>query len=219
MKKKTLALLLTTALCLSLTLSGCSSKKEVCSVDGCSQEVYKDGLCADHYVDAALSEAAASSEAASESIDPIVAELQGKYQDYIDTAIYTLRNSLKNPKSLDIYNVYVADDSKDNGFQSVYVYVDAAAENGFGGTVRSAFYYKVISYKGDVEKTFSECQSDAEQSIFKDVAEISNGQRAADEAICLADGYYHRKFIAPKTGKEVDTGYYLHVPEAWYVNS
>lgn len=106
-------------------------QKEVCSVDGCSQEVYKDGLCADHYVDAALSEAAASSEAASESIDPIVAELQGKYQDYIDTAIYTLRNSLKNPKSLDIYNVYVADDSKDNGFQSVYVYVDAAAENGF----------------------------------------------------------------------------------------
>lgn len=77
----------------------------------------------------------------------------------------------------------------------------------------------MISYKGDVEKTFSECKSDAEQSIFKEVAEISNGQRAADEAICLADGYYHRKFIAPKTGKEVDTGYYLHVPEAWYVNS
>lgn len=203
----------------SIILSGCSSKKEVCSVDGCSQEVYKDGLCADHYIDAALSEAAASSEAASESIDPIVAELQGEYQDYIDTAIYTLRNSLKNPKSLDIYNVYVTDDSKDNGFQSIYVYIDAAAENGFSGTVRSAFYYKVISYKGDVEKTFSECKSDAEQSIFKSVAEISNGQRDADEAICLADGYYHRKFIAPKTGKEVDTGYYLHVPEAWYANS
>lgn len=210
MKNRILALLL---VAVAVLICGCSAKKDTCSVDGCSQEVYKDGLCADHYVDAALSEAA------SESIDPIVAELQGKYQDYIDTAIYTLRNSLKNPKSLDIYNVYVADDSKDNGFQSVYVYVDAAAENGFGGTVRSAFYYKVISYKGDVEKTFSECKSDAEQSIFKEVAEISNGQRAADEAICLADGYYHRKFIAPKTGKEVDTGYYLHVPEAWYVNS
>ena len=48
---------------------------------------------------------------------------------------------------------------------------------------------------------------------------LNKVQRAADEAICLADGYYHRKFIAPKTGKEVDTGYYLHVPEAWYVNS
>lgn len=32
-----------------LLLVGCS-KKEVCAVDGCTQEVYKNGYCADHYV-------------------------------------------------------------------------------------------------------------------------------------------------------------------------
>ena len=58
-KNRILALLL---VAVAVLICGCSAKKDTCSVDGCSQEVYKNGLCADHYVDVALSEAAASSE-------------------------------------------------------------------------------------------------------------------------------------------------------------
>ncbi len=51
-----------------LFLSACS-KKELCSVDGCEQEVYQDGLCADHYVAEAL-ETASSDSADSEGEAP-----------------------------------------------------------------------------------------------------------------------------------------------------
>ena len=108
MKNRILALLL---VAVAVLICGCSAKKDTCSVDGCSQEVYKNGLCADHYVDVALSEAAASSEDSSESIDPAIAAVQEKYQEYVDEAVQTLRNSLKNPKSLDIYQIYLSDES------------------------------------------------------------------------------------------------------------
>lgn len=97
MKTKILMLLITAA----IVLCSCSPKKEICSVDSCSQEVYKDGLCADHYVSATLSESN-SDESSAEDIDPVVAALQEQYQEYVDEAISLCRDSLKNPKSLDI---------------------------------------------------------------------------------------------------------------------
>ena len=216
MKKKTLALLLTTALCLSLTLSSCSSKKEVCSVDGCSQEVYKDGLCADHYVDAALSEAATSSEADNENIDPAIAAVQDTYQKYIDAAISKLRNSLKNPKSLDIYNIYISDESVSEYYtKNIEIFIDAAAENSFGGTIRSEFYYQ----DSDFGVKFYECTSDTEKELFQNVIELSTGERAPYQVTEVADGYYHRVTHNKETGEEKEFAYYLHVPEAWYTNS
>ena len=80
MKNRILALLL---VAVAVLICGCSAKKDTCSVDGCSQEVYKNGLCADHYVDVALSEAAASSEDSSKSIDPAIAAVQEKYQEIL----------------------------------------------------------------------------------------------------------------------------------------
>ena len=97
MKTKILMLLITAA----IVLCSCSPKKEICSVDSCSQEVYKDGLCADHYVSATLSESN-SDESSAEDIDPVVAALQEQYQEYVDEAISLCRDSLKNPKSLDM---------------------------------------------------------------------------------------------------------------------
>lgn len=213
MKKKTLALLLTTALCLSLTLSSCSSKKEVCSVDGCSQEVYKDGLCADHYVDAALSEAAASSEV----VDPVLAEAQEKYQGYIDTAIQTLQDSLKNPKSLDIYNIYLKDglDSEINPLISICI--DAAAENSYGGTIRSSFTFQEMTKTNHI--SLYECKQDWQTEFFDYVKSVCTGQHTSELEEQLAEKYYHYVFVSKNTGKTVDDGYYLLVPEAWYTNS
>ena len=85
MKTKILMLLITAA----IVLCSCSPKKEICSVDSCSQEVYKDGLCADHYVSATLSESN-SDESSAEDIDPVVAALQEQYQEYVDEAIQSL---------------------------------------------------------------------------------------------------------------------------------
>lgn len=129
MKKRILILLITAATILTCS---CSPKKETCSDDGCSQEVYKDGLCADHYVSSALSEATNPTEQDNSSIDPAIAELQSQYQEYIDDAISTLRNSLKNPKSLDIYNIYLSDESVGPYYnRNIEICIDATAENGF----------------------------------------------------------------------------------------
>lgn len=48
--KKTLCLLLSVAMILSLAACGGKSSTEECSITGCSNQVYKDGLCPDHYV-------------------------------------------------------------------------------------------------------------------------------------------------------------------------
>lgn len=144
MKKKTLAFLLTTALCLSLTLSSCSSKKEVCSVDGCSQEVYKDGLCADHYV-------------------------------------------------------------------------DAAAENSYGGTIRSSFTFQEMTKTNHI--SLYECKQDWQTEFFDYVKSVCTGQHTSELEEQLAENYYHYVFVSKNTGKTVDDGYYLLVPEAWYTNS
>lgn len=141
MKTKILMLLITAA----IVLCGCSPKKEICSVDSCSQEVYKDGLCADHYVSATLSEST-SDESSAEDIDPVVAALQEQYQEYVDEAISLCRDSLKNPKSLDIYNIYLADESINPYLPQIEVCIDASAENSYGGTVRSEFYYCTSKY-------------------------------------------------------------------------
>lgn len=210
MKTKILMLLITAA----IVLCGCSPKKEICSVDSCSQEVYKDGLCADHYVSATLSEST-SDESSAEDIDPVVAALQEQYQEYVDEAISLCRDSLKNPKSLDIYNIYLADESINPYLPQIEVCIDASAENSYGGTVRSEFYYCTSKYG----KKFYECKSDAEKSIFKGIMELSTGRRLQNQLSELADGYYLRVVDSKEAGGNVNWGYYLHVPEVWYTNS
>lgn len=65
-----------------MLLVGCG-KKEVCTVDGCTQEVYKNGLCADHYVEEAMATPAPTA-----TPEPTIVDgLKDGYQDYIDTAI------------------------------------------------------------------------------------------------------------------------------------
>lgn len=210
MKTKILMLLITAA----IVLCSCSPKKEICSVDSCSQEVYKDGLCADHYVSATLSESN-SDESSAEDIDPVVAALQEQYQEYVDEAISLCRDSLKNPKSLDIYNIYLADESINPYLPQMEVCIDASAENSYGGTVRSEFYYCTSKYG----KKFYECKSNAEKSLFKGIMELSTGQRLQNQLSELADGYYLRVFDSKEAGGNVNWGYYLCVPEVWYTNS
>lgn len=43
-------------ICICAVMVGCgnTSKKEICSLSDCDNQVYKDGLCTDHYVDAKL---------------------------------------------------------------------------------------------------------------------------------------------------------------------
>lgn len=213
MKNRILALLL---VAVAVLICGCSAKKDTCSVDGCSQEVYKNGLCADHYVDVALSEAAASSEDSSESIDPAIAAVQEKYQEYVDEAVQTLRNSLKNPKSLDIYQIYLSDESVGQYYnKNIEICIDATAENSYGGTVRSEFYYQ----NNDFGKKFYECTSDAEKSIFNSLMEFCTGQRTSDKVIEEVPGYYHRFVTSKDTGESVPFADYLLIPESWYENS
>lgn len=212
MKKETLALLL---VAVAILLCGCSAKKDTCSVEGCSQEVYKDGLCADHYVDAALSEASASSE--EETIDPALVAAQEKYQPYIDSAIQTLRDSLKNPKSLDIYNIYLKDNMDSDLSPTISICIDAAAENSYGGTIRSSFSY--THFLSSNRTDLSECKKDWEIEFFNYVKDVSTGQRTSELEEKVADNYYHYIFVAAKTGKTVDDGYFLCVPESWYENS
>lgn len=213
MKKKILVLLITAV---AILVCGCSPKKEICSVDGCSQEVYKDSLCADHYVNAALSETTDSSEQNDDAINSAISELQSKYQGYIDDAISTLRNSLKNPKSLDIYNVYLSDESVGEYYnKNIEICIDAAAENGFGGTVRSSFYYQ----DNDFGIEFCECTSDTFKSIFNSIMEFCTGQRVSDKVIEETKGYYHRFVKSKDTNEMVAFADYLLVPESWYENS
>ena len=213
MKKRILILLITAATILTCS---CSPKKETCSDDGCSQEVYKDGLCADHYVSSALSEATNPTEQDNSSIDPVIAELQSQYQEYIDDAISTLRNSLKNPKSLDIYNIYLSDESVGPYYnRNIEICIDATAENGFGGTVRSGFYYQ----DNDFGKKFCECDSDTFKSIFNSIMEFCTGQRISDKVIEETDGYYHRFSKSKDTNEMIAFADYLLLPESWYANS
>lgn len=89
MRKVLLALLAM----MMVLLVGCG-KKEICTVDGCTQEVYKDGLCADHYVEEAMATPAPTT-----TPEPTIVDgLKDGYQEYIDAAIECVRSSLKNPK-------------------------------------------------------------------------------------------------------------------------
>lgn len=191
-KNRILALLL---VAVAVLICGCSAKKDTCSVDGCSH---------------------ASSEDSSESIDPAIAAVQEKYQEYVDEAVQTLRNSLKNPKSLDIYQIYLSDESVGQYYnKNIEICIDAAAENSYGGTVRSEFYYQ----NNDFGKKFYECTSDAEKSIFNSLMEFCTGQRTSDKVIEEVPGYYHRFVTSKDTGESVPFADYLLIPESWYENS
>ncbi len=72
MVKKVSCFVLIVVLTMSVLVLSACSKKEVCSVDGCDNEVYQDGLCADHYVANALSANPVDSEDSdSEAIETI----------------------------------------------------------------------------------------------------------------------------------------------------
>ena len=140
----------------------------------------------------------------------------GQYQEYVDEAVQTLRNSLKNPKSLDIYQIYLSDESVGQYYnKNIEICIDAAAENSYGGTVRSEFYYQ----NNDFGKKFYECTSDAEKSIFNSLMEFCTGQRTSDKVIEEVPGYYHRFVTSKDTGESVPFADYLLIPESWYENS
>lgn len=57
------------------------------------------------------------------------------------------QSRLKNPSSLQIYSIVVCHDAD----ESVLVYIDCSAMNGFGGSTRSIAVYKHGNYLGDLE--------------------------------------------------------------------
>lgn len=59
-----------------------------------------------------------------------------------------LRNMLKDPSSMDIYNIYVHP-SKDGGSYDTLVFIDYAAANSYGGKVRSVATFEENTYLGD----------------------------------------------------------------------
>ncbi len=194
MRKVLLAMLAATM----MLLVGCG-KKEVCTVDGCTQEVYKDGLCADHYVEEAMATPAPTA-----TPEPTIVDgLKDGYQDYIDTAIRKTVNVLKNPYSMVINNIYVWDATEDYGHTTVHVYLDIMADNSYGGSVRSCFMYDVYS----TYDSFVECTSNTEKQLFTSIVEICTGQRSEQEETKIEEGYYERH------GQ-----YYLHVPAEWYAD-
>ena len=59
-----------------------------------------------------------------------------------------LRNMLKDPSSMDIYNIYVHP-SEDGGNYDTLVFIDYAAANSYGGKVRSVVTFEKNAYLGD----------------------------------------------------------------------
>ena len=59
-----------------------------------------------------------------------------------------LRNMLKDPSSMDLYNIYVHP-SKDGGSYDTLVFIDYAAANSYGGKVRSVATFEENTYLGD----------------------------------------------------------------------
>lgn len=59
-----------------------------------------------------------------------------------------LRNMLKDPSSMDIYNVYVHP-AKEDGGRDTLVFIDYAAANSYGGKVRSVATFEKNEYLGD----------------------------------------------------------------------
>lgn len=59
-----------------------------------------------------------------------------------------LRNMLKDPSSMDIYNIYVHP-SKDGDDYDTLVFIDYAAANSYGGKVRSVATFERNTYLGD----------------------------------------------------------------------
>ena len=102
-----------------------------------------------------------------------------------------------------------------NNMELIQGIVDAAAENSYGGTVRSELYYQ----NNDFGKKFYECTSDAEKSIFNSLMEFCTGQRTSDKVIEEVPGYYHRFVTSKDTGESVPFADYLLIPESWYENS
>lgn len=199
MRKVLLALLAM----MMVLLVGCG-KKEICTVDGCTQEVYKDGLCADHYVEEAMATPAPTT-----TPEPTIVDgLKDGYQEYIDAAIECVRSSLKNPNSLVIYNMYLEDADKTRDYISITIYVDIGAENSYGGIVRDFMVYGIGTASGKLEGGLQNAASKStKQSLHKSIVEITSGQRSEEEAAKIEEGYYKRH------GE-----YYLVVPQEWYAN-
>lgn len=194
---KKLVVLASIILSLCVFLASCA---ETCSTDGCTEKVYKDGLCADHYVE--LQTELSKPTPAPTKAPSVVDGLQDKYQPFIDDGISRISRIMKDPSSLQINGIYIRDASLNYGHRSYDIFFDISGKNGFGGVTRTAFYYRVGS--AGVEE-FSECETQAAKELFGNVVEICTGQRSSKEATKLDTGYYERYGY-----------YYLTVPSSWY---
>lgn len=77
----------------------------------------------------------------------------------------TLRNMLKDPSSMDIYNIYVHP-SKDSGSYDTLVFIDYAAANSYGGKVRSVATFEENTYLGDSNDDEDDFSSQYEYNYY-----------------------------------------------------
>ena len=76
-----------------------------------------------------------------------------------------LRNMLKDPSSMDIYNIYVHP-SKDGGSYDTLVFIDYAAANSYGGKVRSVATFEENTYLGDSNDDEDDFSSQYEYNYY-----------------------------------------------------
>lgn len=76
-----------------------------------------------------------------------------------------LRNMLKDPSSMDIYNIYVHP-SKDADDYDTLVFIDYAAANSYGGKVRSVATFERNTYLGDSDDDEDDFSSQREYDYY-----------------------------------------------------
>ena len=76
-----------------------------------------------------------------------------------------LRNMLKDPSSMDIYNIYVHP-SKDGGSYDTLVFIDYAAANSYGGKGRSVATFEENTYLGDSNDDEDDFSSQYEYNYY-----------------------------------------------------
>ena len=76
-----------------------------------------------------------------------------------------LRNMLKDPSSMDIYNIYVHP-SKEGDDYDTLVFIDYAAANSYGGKIRSVATFEKNTYLGDSGDDEDDFSSQYEYDYF-----------------------------------------------------
>ena len=118
---------------MGFALIGCG--KEKCSVDGCEEEVYKEGLCPDHYVDKGITETE------TEDVDNnIFLDRQRKSYEQLEKGLSELKGKTKNPATFNVLSVIVLDNDYDNTY---YYIVEFSCSNDIGNDLSM---YATMSY-------------------------------------------------------------------------